>query len=133
MENWVERKTPQGRSYFCNLITQETTWDHDEIDPETGHLVHKKQKKNLYKNLFTFSLSYHRRKHKMKRISVLSITIKKASLTQTQSHGTNSLQILHSLYISLYPPFNTTSKTSFIQKLQTLLNRSGSCYTLHVL
>ena len=39
MENWVERKTPQGRPYFCNLVTQETTWDYDEIDSETGHLV----------------------------------------------------------------------------------------------
>lgn len=39
MENWVERKTPQGRLYFCNLVTQETTWDYDEIDSETGLLV----------------------------------------------------------------------------------------------
>ncbi|KAI9261985.1 ras guanine nucleotide exchange factor domain-containing protein [Sporodiniella umbellata] len=38
MENWVERKTPQGRLYFCNLITQETTWDADEIDTDTGCL-----------------------------------------------------------------------------------------------
>jgi hypothetical protein len=41
MDNWVERKTPQGRVYFCNLITQETTWDYDEIDVETGRLVNK--------------------------------------------------------------------------------------------
>lgn len=39
MENWVERKTPQGRLYFCNLFTQETTWDFNEIDSETGLLV----------------------------------------------------------------------------------------------
>lgn len=39
MDSWVERKTPQGRVYFCNLLTQETTWDYDEIDPETGRLV----------------------------------------------------------------------------------------------
>ncbi|KAI7889673.1 ras guanine nucleotide exchange factor domain-containing protein [Mucor mucedo] len=38
MENWVERKTPQGRLYFCNLVTQETTWDYNEIDSETGRL-----------------------------------------------------------------------------------------------
>ncbi|KAI9276236.1 ras guanine nucleotide exchange factor domain-containing protein [Sporodiniella umbellata] len=38
MENWVERQTPQGRVYFCNLITQETTWDYQEIDPDTGRL-----------------------------------------------------------------------------------------------
>lgn len=41
MKNWVERKTPQGRPYFCNLVTQETTWDFEEIDSETGHLVRK--------------------------------------------------------------------------------------------
>lgn len=39
MDQWVERKTPQGRTYFCNLVTQETTWDYNEIDPETGRLV----------------------------------------------------------------------------------------------
>ncbi|KAI8881894.1 ras GEF [Backusella circina FSU 941] len=38
MEKWVERKTPQGRTYYCNLITQETTWDYDEIDENTGQL-----------------------------------------------------------------------------------------------
>ncbi|KAG1148339.1 hypothetical protein G6F37_004035 [Rhizopus arrhizus] len=43
MDNWVERKTPQGRVYFCNLITQETTWDYDEIDVETGRLKKTKQ------------------------------------------------------------------------------------------
>lgn len=39
MESWVERKTPQGRLYFCNLVTQETTWNRNEIDSETGRLV----------------------------------------------------------------------------------------------
>ncbi|KAG1453918.1 hypothetical protein G6F56_007448 [Rhizopus delemar] len=39
MDNWVERQTPQGRVYFCNLITQETTWDYNEIDTETGRLT----------------------------------------------------------------------------------------------
>ncbi|CAO3588887.1 unnamed protein product [Absidia cylindrospora] len=38
MASWVQRETPQGRPYFCNLITQETTWNEDEIDPTTGHL-----------------------------------------------------------------------------------------------
>ncbi|CAO3589119.1 unnamed protein product [Absidia cylindrospora] len=38
MESWVQRETPQGRPYFCNLITQETTWNYDDIDPSTGHL-----------------------------------------------------------------------------------------------
>ncbi|KAF1807231.1 ras guanine nucleotide exchange factor domain-containing protein [Mucor lusitanicus] len=45
MDNWVERKTPQGRPYFCNLVTQETTWDYDEIDTETGHLKKTQEEK----------------------------------------------------------------------------------------
>ncbi|KAI9311849.1 ras guanine nucleotide exchange factor domain-containing protein [Dichotomocladium elegans] len=38
VSKWVERVTPQGRTYYCNLITQETTWDYNDIDPATGHL-----------------------------------------------------------------------------------------------
>ncbi|KAI8089435.1 ras guanine nucleotide exchange factor domain-containing protein [Halteromyces radiatus] len=38
MKSWVQRETPQGRPYFCNLITQETTWNYEDIDPTTGHL-----------------------------------------------------------------------------------------------
>ncbi|KAI9260717.1 ras guanine nucleotide exchange factor domain-containing protein [Phascolomyces articulosus] len=38
MSQWVERVTPQGRIYFCNLVTQETTWDKEEIDKTTGRL-----------------------------------------------------------------------------------------------
>ncbi|ORX51204.1 ras GEF [Hesseltinella vesiculosa] len=36
---WVQRETPQGRPYFCNLITQDTTWDKSDIDPLTGRLI----------------------------------------------------------------------------------------------
>ncbi|ORZ12364.1 ras guanine nucleotide exchange factor domain-containing protein [Absidia repens] len=43
MASWVQRETPQGRPYFCNLITQETTWNEDEIDPTTGHLRSRQQ------------------------------------------------------------------------------------------
>ena len=39
MSQWVERVTPQGRIYYCNLTTQETTWDHNDIDKITGRLV----------------------------------------------------------------------------------------------
>ncbi|KAF7727743.1 hypothetical protein EC973_007202 [Apophysomyces ossiformis] len=38
MSQWVERTTPQGRIYYCNLATQETTWDYNEIDQITGRL-----------------------------------------------------------------------------------------------
>ena len=39
MSHWVQRVTPQGRAYYCNLVTQETTWDYGEIDQATGRLV----------------------------------------------------------------------------------------------
>lgn len=39
MSQWVERKTPQGRTYYCNLVTQETTWNLDDVDLKTGRLV----------------------------------------------------------------------------------------------
>ncbi|KAI9007925.1 ras guanine nucleotide exchange factor domain-containing protein [Phycomyces nitens] len=38
MSQWVERVTPQGRIYFCNLSTQEATWEFEEIDQLTGRL-----------------------------------------------------------------------------------------------
>lgn len=31
--------TPKGRYYYCNVKTEETTWDLDTIDPVTGNLV----------------------------------------------------------------------------------------------
>ncbi|CAO3629703.1 unnamed protein product [Cunninghamella echinulata] len=37
--NWVKRTNHQGRVYYCNLQTQETTWDIELIDPITGHLL----------------------------------------------------------------------------------------------
>ncbi|KAI7852829.1 ras guanine nucleotide exchange factor domain-containing protein [Circinella umbellata] len=42
MSQWVERVTPQGRIYYCNLTTQETTWDHNDIDKITGRLKNAK-------------------------------------------------------------------------------------------
>ncbi|KAI7869234.1 ras guanine nucleotide exchange factor domain-containing protein [Spinellus fusiger] len=38
MTQWVERVTPQGRTYYCNLATQESTWHFEDIDPLTGRL-----------------------------------------------------------------------------------------------
>ncbi|KAI7877714.1 ras GEF [Lichtheimia hyalospora FSU 10163] len=43
MSHWVQRVTPQGREYYCNLVTQETTWDYGEIDQATGRLKHSQQ------------------------------------------------------------------------------------------
>jgi hypothetical protein len=39
MEHWIKKTTPQGKVYYGNSITHETTWDHNEIDLTTGHLV----------------------------------------------------------------------------------------------
>ncbi|ORZ00224.1 ras guanine nucleotide exchange factor domain-containing protein [Syncephalastrum racemosum] len=36
--SWLKRTTPQGRPYYVNTVTQETTWDKNLIDPETGRL-----------------------------------------------------------------------------------------------
>ncbi|KAI7865102.1 ras guanine nucleotide exchange factor domain-containing protein [Spinellus fusiger] len=39
MDQWTKRTNPQGRIYYCNLITQESTWDFDQIDKATGRLT----------------------------------------------------------------------------------------------
>ncbi|KAI8060586.1 ras guanine nucleotide exchange factor domain-containing protein [Gongronella butleri] len=39
--NWAKRTNHQGREYYCNLVTQETTWNMDDIDPTTGRLLGK--------------------------------------------------------------------------------------------
>lgn len=31
--------TPKGRFYYYNIATEETTWELEKIDPETGVLV----------------------------------------------------------------------------------------------
>lgn len=31
--------TPQGRPYYCNMLTNETTWNIEDVDPTTGELV----------------------------------------------------------------------------------------------
>lgn len=31
--------TPKGRYYYCNVKTDETTWELENIDPDTGLLV----------------------------------------------------------------------------------------------
>ncbi|KAI8338899.1 ras guanine nucleotide exchange factor domain-containing protein [Chlamydoabsidia padenii] len=37
--DWVQRTNHQGRTYYCNLQTQETTWDINTIDHLTGMLL----------------------------------------------------------------------------------------------
>ncbi|KAG0167338.1 hypothetical protein DFQ28_006290 [Apophysomyces sp. BC1034] len=49
LSQWVQRKTPQGRVYYCNLVTQETTWNSEEIDPSTGRLRRAKKAPKLEK------------------------------------------------------------------------------------
>ncbi|KAI9032844.1 ras guanine nucleotide exchange factor domain-containing protein [Phycomyces nitens] len=46
LAQWTERTTPNGRVYFCNMITQETTWDFDEVDKTTGRLSTKEAVEN---------------------------------------------------------------------------------------
>ncbi|KAI9266012.1 ras guanine nucleotide exchange factor domain-containing protein [Sporodiniella umbellata] len=36
---WVRKTTPQGRYYYCNLKTEETTWELENVDPDTGLLM----------------------------------------------------------------------------------------------
>ncbi|KAI9315915.1 ras guanine nucleotide exchange factor domain-containing protein [Dichotomocladium elegans] len=36
--NWVRKWTPKGREYFCNLLTEETTWTLDHIDANSGQV-----------------------------------------------------------------------------------------------
>ncbi|KAI8088828.1 ras guanine nucleotide exchange factor domain-containing protein [Halteromyces radiatus] len=36
--HWVRKVDTKGRVYFCNLLTDETTWNLDQIDPQTGNL-----------------------------------------------------------------------------------------------
>jgi hypothetical protein len=39
MAHWTKRTTPQGKVYYGNSITHETTWNYSDIDQTTGHLV----------------------------------------------------------------------------------------------
>lgn len=41
MSFWTKKTTPQGKVYYGNYITHETTWDYNEIDPISGHLKKK--------------------------------------------------------------------------------------------
>ncbi|KAI8328559.1 ras guanine nucleotide exchange factor domain-containing protein [Chlamydoabsidia padenii] len=36
--HWTRKVDTKGRVYFCNLMTDETTWNLDQIDPQTGNL-----------------------------------------------------------------------------------------------
>ncbi|KAI8342668.1 ras guanine nucleotide exchange factor domain-containing protein [Chlamydoabsidia padenii] len=36
--HWVRKVDTKGRTYYCNLMTDETTWSLDQVDPQTGYL-----------------------------------------------------------------------------------------------
>ncbi|KAI8811714.1 ras guanine nucleotide exchange factor domain-containing protein, partial [Cladochytrium replicatum] len=40
-QNWGKKQTPDGRVYYYNMLTDETTWNIDDVDPETGELIKK--------------------------------------------------------------------------------------------
>ncbi|KAI8969091.1 ras guanine nucleotide exchange factor domain-containing protein [Mycotypha africana] len=37
--NWIRKTTPKGRFFYCNVKTDETTWELEKIDPDTGILL----------------------------------------------------------------------------------------------
>ncbi|KAG1111903.1 hypothetical protein G6F42_014895 [Rhizopus arrhizus] len=46
MQFWTKRTTPQGKVYYGNSITHETTWDFDDINPTTGRLKRSNSEQN---------------------------------------------------------------------------------------
>ena len=38
--NWGHKKTVDDKSFYYNFITNQTTWDLSNIDPNTGELVY---------------------------------------------------------------------------------------------
>ncbi|KAI8815184.1 ras guanine nucleotide exchange factor domain-containing protein [Cladochytrium replicatum] len=40
-QNWGKKQTPDGRVYYYHMLTDETTWNIEDVDPETGDLVRK--------------------------------------------------------------------------------------------
>ncbi|RUP43057.1 hypothetical protein BC936DRAFT_137699, partial [Jimgerdemannia flammicorona] len=42
--NWVKKVTAQGRFYYGNVVTQETAWTLEDVDPQTGQLLSKKDR-----------------------------------------------------------------------------------------
>ncbi|KAJ1551730.1 hypothetical protein HK096_002893 [Nowakowskiella sp. JEL0078] len=38
-QNWGKKQSPEGRWYFYNVLTDETTWNLEDIDSKTGDLI----------------------------------------------------------------------------------------------
>ena len=49
---WGKKTTYDGQVYYFNKVTDETCWDIEEINPETGELV------NIY--IITLYYLYHK-------------------------------------------------------------------------
>ncbi|KAK9765475.1 hypothetical protein K7432_006160 [Basidiobolus ranarum] len=41
--NWGEKSSPNGRTYYFNMVTDDTTWNLNEIDWETGLITNNKR------------------------------------------------------------------------------------------
>ncbi|KAJ3195387.1 hypothetical protein HK101_000354 [Irineochytrium annulatum] len=55
--NWGKKSTPEGRAYYYNMLTDETTWLLSDIDLETGELLTKKREStSAHSNSSTDSL-----------------------------------------------------------------------------
>ncbi|KAJ3155701.1 hypothetical protein HDU86_004170 [Geranomyces michiganensis] len=39
--NWGKKLTAEGRPYYYNMLTDETTWNIEDVDPETGFMLAK--------------------------------------------------------------------------------------------
>ncbi|KAI9307840.1 hypothetical protein BJ944DRAFT_274461 [Cunninghamella echinulata] len=44
--NWVRKANTKGRIYYCNVLTDETTWNMEDIDFQTGYLTTSSSQKN---------------------------------------------------------------------------------------
>ncbi|ORY03599.1 ras GEF [Basidiobolus meristosporus CBS 931.73] len=47
--NWKEKKSPNGRTYYFNMVTDDTTWNLNEVDWETG-LIFNQNKASTKRN-----------------------------------------------------------------------------------
>ncbi|KAJ3278495.1 hypothetical protein HK104_002288, partial [Borealophlyctis nickersoniae] len=48
--NWGRKMTPEGRVYYYNMLTDETTWNIEDIDMQTGELINKRNSQDSYQS-----------------------------------------------------------------------------------